>query len=918
MIRGNVILAITKRNFRSYFSGILGYLFVIVFCVVCARVAFNELFFAANQANLEQLNLWFPYLLLTLIPAITMTSWAEEKKLGTDELLFTLPATDTEVLLGKYLAVLSVYSVAVMFSLVNVMILEWLGDPDGRTLAATYFGYWLAGAALLSIGMLASALTSNATVAFVLGTVFCSVPVFIGRTTDAVEWLLQPLGVKWNLYQMQTALEAVSVPGQLRDFTLGVISLSGVCYFVFLASLMLYLNLIVISKRRWHASRQVAMGGHFVVRAVSVCVILLSLLMLTGLYPVRADMTLEKLFSLSSATQTTLNDLGDRQQITIQAFVSPDVPREYSETRRRLLGLLNEYDLRGGGSVEVRVVDVEPFSEEAEEARGLGINPVRIQYQQDGKTETSDVFLGAVVQSTTDNVLIPFFGKGLPIEYELTRSIQTVAQENRLTVGVLQTDAGVMTPSDAGGRNWEIITELKKQYDVRFVNPARRILVTKDGDDVADPFADEFDEDDEGKPPAEGFDVLLAVMPSTLTQPEMDNFMEYVRSGKPVLIFDDPFPAFNPQLAPKLPKPSPGGMFMQQSRPEPKADNGELTSLKNLLDLNWDNGRIAFDESNPFNELGPVREEIVFVSRSANPDGAFSEDSPITSQLQNVVTLFGGTLQARERKADQQFVPLLLTGGRTSGLLAWEEFADVQFNPFAGGQQVQVKPNPDLFPDDFAHVLAAHITNTSADSPLNVVFCADADMIGDQFFLLRNRQFIETEFDNVTFVLNAVDVLAGQGGLIDLRSRRAGLRTLTQMEARTKALRTRLSKEEEDANKAMKDRLDAARKELEDEIAELQKRTDLDARAKDQLITQKEQDLNRQLDLDREELEAEMNNRIRKVALETRQSIRREESKIGMGAYFLPAVLPICFGLLFLGMRNLAEQQSITPDRRRR
>ena len=94
MIRTNVILAVSKRNFRSYFSGVLGYLFIIVFCVAAAVMAFNSQFFASNQANLDQLSGQFPLLLLFLIPAITMTSWSDERKLGTDELLFTLPATE--------------------------------------------------------------------------------------------------------------------------------------------------------------------------------------------------------------------------------------------------------------------------------------------------------------------------------------------------------------------------------------------------------------------------------------------------------------------------------------------------------------------------------------------------------------------------------------------------------------------------------------------------------------------------------------------------------------------------------------------------------------------------------------------------------------------------------------------------------
>ena len=177
MIRPKVIWPIFRRNFASYFSGVLGYLFIVVFVVVFGAMAFDVKFFAANEPSFSQLTQHYPLLLLFFIPAITMGVWAEERKLGTDELLFTMPATDLEVLLGKYLSVLAVYTVALMFSTAHVGVLAYLGNPDWGLICTTYFGYWIAGAALLSAGMVASILTNSLTVAFVIGVLVCGIPV---------------------------------------------------------------------------------------------------------------------------------------------------------------------------------------------------------------------------------------------------------------------------------------------------------------------------------------------------------------------------------------------------------------------------------------------------------------------------------------------------------------------------------------------------------------------------------------------------------------------------------------------------------------------------------------------------------------------------------------------------------------------
>lgn len=914
-MNGHVLLAIFKRNFVSYFSNPTGYVFICVFVLLSGIAAFwpNE-FFNANLCNLDQLNKYLPYIMLVFIPAITMSVWAEERRLGTDELLLTMPATDLEVVLGKYLAAVAIYTSALVFSGVsNFVVLRFLGAPDIGLLAGMYFGYWMVGAAMLSIGMVASFLTTNLTVGFVLGALFNAPLAFIGHA----DVIFPPA--------LATSIKRWSIGSQFSDFGRGVISLSSVCYFVMITVVMLYLCVVLIGRRHWWGGRDGhSYLGHYIVRAVALAIVAVCLTIVFTHSDLRVDVTSERIASLSPQTKTLIKNLDPPQKVIVDAFISPQVPEAYVQTRANLLNTLEELKAMGGNKLDVRIHDTESFSEEAsiaEEQYDIGGQEVVARNR--GATVQEQIYLGVAFSCGLDKVIVPFVDRGIPVEYEMVRSIATVAGSgDRRKVGVLETDAQLYgrfnMQSMSSTANEQIIQELQKQYDVVRVN------------------AD--------NPITEKYDVLLAVQPSSLTQPQMDHFMAAIRSGQPTAIFEDPFPYIDRGVPgtnePKRPQ---GGMMgMGSPPPTPK---GNVAALWNMLGVDFTGGEVIWQNYNPYPKLGDMfPKEFVFVREGSGEETpSFNRKSPITSDLEELLFLFPGAI-TREKDTGLDYTPLVFTGKKT-GVVAQNEI--MGFSPFGQtiNQQRRLKPTNEeyvlaaliqgrlkpgqLMADEKAVAFHPghedgddHDHGDSQDPEIKVLVVSDIDCLYSAFFSLRARgddpeMDVNFNFDNVPFILNALDLLAGDERFIPIRNRSPQHKTLEAVEVAVGDARTEAGEKREEFIKQFEKSRDEAQAQFDKKIAEIRDMKNVSNTERAQMLSLAQNNEQRRLDSKIASLERQRDDESRKIEIKLAQRVRSIQDRYKFYAVAIPPIFPLLMGIAVFFRRRSQEREGVPESRMR-
>jgi ABC-2 type transport system permease protein len=231
-------LAITKRELRTYFNSPVAYIVVAFFMLLAGYLFWNTVFIE-RQAEMRGYFGLMPMLFTFIIPAITMRLLAEEKGSGTLELLITMPVRDWEVVVGKFLAAVGLLAVLLLLTMVYAITLSTLGPLDKGPAYGGYFGLLLMGSAYAAIGVMASSLTRNQIVAFILALAISFGLYLFGRIVQIAPPSLQPV------------LAFLSIDNHFESISRGVIDSRDLFYYLSIIAVSLVVATVSLESRKW-------------------------------------------------------------------------------------------------------------------------------------------------------------------------------------------------------------------------------------------------------------------------------------------------------------------------------------------------------------------------------------------------------------------------------------------------------------------------------------------------------------------------------------------------------------------------------------------------------------------------------------------------------------------------------------------
>ncbi len=241
----NKTYIILNRELKGYFRTPLASIFLLVFLGLSSGMTFFlGRFFERDQADLTAFFSWHPWLFLVLMPAIGMRLWAEERRSGTIELLITLPVTNTQLVVGKFLASWIFTLIALFLTMPIWITVNYLGEPDNHVILISYVGSWLMAGAFLALTSCLSALTKNQVIAFIISSISGFVLIMAGFN------LVLSAVRSWSPNWITETISSMSFLSHFSRIQMGVFDLSTLVFFISMIILCLWINVQLVQVKK--------------------------------------------------------------------------------------------------------------------------------------------------------------------------------------------------------------------------------------------------------------------------------------------------------------------------------------------------------------------------------------------------------------------------------------------------------------------------------------------------------------------------------------------------------------------------------------------------------------------------------------------------------------------------------------------
>ena len=241
----NKTYIILDRELKGYFRTPLASIFLLVFLALSSGMTFFlGRFFERDQADLTAFFSWHPWLFLVLMPAIGMRLWAEERRSGTIELLITLPVTNTQLVVGKFLASWIFTLIALTLTMPIWITVNYLGDPDNNVIFISYVGSWFMAGAFLALTSCLSILTKNQVIAFIISSISGFILIMAGFN------LVLSAVRSWSPNWVTETISSMSFLSHFTRIQMGVFDLSTLVFFISMIILCLWINVQLVQVKK--------------------------------------------------------------------------------------------------------------------------------------------------------------------------------------------------------------------------------------------------------------------------------------------------------------------------------------------------------------------------------------------------------------------------------------------------------------------------------------------------------------------------------------------------------------------------------------------------------------------------------------------------------------------------------------------